>query len=148
MNYLSAHFTLEELIESDYAIRHGIDNIPNADVCASLELLAAGLERVRTVLAVPLYITSGYRCPKLNSALGGSVNSQHMTGLAADFKAPAYGEPREIAQAILDHEDFIGFDQLIHEGAWVHVSFSDRPRGDVLTAHWGGGSAVYSRGIA
>ena len=147
MKYLTAHFTLEELIESDYAVRHDIDNTPPADVLPSLEMLATELERVRNLLSVPVHVTSGYRSPKLNSAIGGAWNSQHVQGLAADIKAPLFGTPRDVANTILDHEDYIQFDQLILEGNWVHISFTERPRGDVLTASFSGGRATYMHGI-
>lgn len=143
---LSTHFTLEELIESDLAIRKGIDNQPNPEVTANLYVLADGLERVRTILLAPIIITSGYRSQKLNSALGGARNSQHTLGLAADFKI-ANMTPKEVCLAILEHEPFIRFDQLIAEGTWTHISFADHPRGDVLTAHFGGMGTIYTKGI-
>lgn len=145
---LSAHFTLEELTASDYATRKGIDNTPTTEALSNLHLLSSGLERVRYILDSPMHINSGYRCPKLNSALGGSSKSQHMEGLAADFTAPSFGTPKEICEAIADHEDFIAFDQLIYEGTWVHVSFSDQPRGSILTAHFGNGVTNYTKGLS
>jgi hypothetical protein len=144
---LTAHFTLEELTRSDYATRHGIDNSPTADVLANLYVLADGLERVRSVLDHPVWVSSGYRCPKVNAGLGGARYSQHMQGLAADIHS-TYGAPREVCEAILDAEDFIEFDQLIFEGDWTHISFAPgKPRGQVLTAHFGGGGVSYSAGI-
>lgn len=47
---LSEHFTLAELTNSEYALRHGISNMPvDADVLESLHHLAEGLERVRAM---------------------------------------------------------------------------------------------------
>lgn len=148
---LSNHFTLEELTNSEYATRKGIDNTPSPEVCANLQVLANGLERVRALIGGPMRISSGYRSPKLNSAIGGATDSYHLRGLAADFTCPAYGSPKDIAECIADHEDAIGFDKLIYEGTWVHVQFpdaEDAPRGDILTAHFNGGRATYTKGIA
>ncbi|OGT54233.1 MAG: peptidase M15 [Gammaproteobacteria bacterium RIFCSPHIGHO2_12_FULL_63_22] len=145
---LSQHFTLDELTRSDYAIRHGIDNTPSAEVLANIGMLAAGLEGVRAVLAVPVHVSSGYRCAKLNSAIGGSKSSAHMQGLAADFTCPQFGTPADVARVLVESKLRIGFDQLILEGRWVHVSFSDEPRYEVLTAHFGNGPTTYTKGIA
>lgn len=147
---LSPHFTVAELTRSDYAARKGIDNSPTVEVLANLQMLASGLERVRNLLAVPVVVSSGYRCPKLNSAIGGSRNSAHMSGLAADFAAPQYGSPKEVAERIVDFADEIGFDQLILEfppDGWVHIAFSDEPRGSVLTATTQGGGTRYEDGL-
>lgn len=143
---LSPHFTLEELTHSELAVRRGIDNTPPSDVLPRLALLAQLLEQVRAALGCPMMISSGYRSPAVNRAVGGSAMSAHCTGLAADFIAPAFGAPQEVAHAIL--ASAIEFDQLIHEGTWVHISFDARKRGQVLTAHFNGGPATYTEGIA
>lgn len=145
---LTQHFTLEELIHSEYAARNGLDNRPNADVLANLHVLADGLERVRTVLSVPLLPLSGYRSPKVNAGVRGALTSQHLQGLACDFIAPAYGKPLDVAKVLAQEADFVGFDQLIMElGQWVHVSFSDQNRRDILTATKGPVGIVYTRGL-
>jgi len=145
---LTQHFTLEELTHSEYAARNGIDNRPNADVLANLHVLADGLERVRLVLSVPLLPISGYRSPKVNAGVRGATNSQHVQGLACDFIAPEYGTPLDVARALAKNPDFVEFDQLIMEfGQWVHISFSDQNRRDVLTATKGPVGVVYTRGL-
>jgi zinc D-Ala-D-Ala carboxypeptidase len=129
---LSAHFTLAEFTDSQTAARQGIDNTPPADVVERLKRTAQGLEAVRVRLGcAPIVISSGYRSPALNAAIGGSKNSQHMTGEAADFTCPRFGSPTEVAAALKDSG--IEYDQLILEfGRWVHISFSDKPRHHAL----------------
>src|SRR5262245_38153427 len=85
---LSPNFSLAELTVSDSAARLRIDNTPDAAVLANLRRLAHLLEDVRELLGRPLVITSGFRAPKLNRAVGGSATSVHVIGLAADFIAP------------------------------------------------------------
>jgi hypothetical protein len=121
---LTEHFSFEELIASETAIRKGIDNTPPNDLMPNLQLLAEGLERVRTVLrGKPIHVNSGYRCLELNLAVGGSEKSLHMHGLAADIICPQFGSPLEICRAIAGSG--IEFDQIIHEfGGWCHLSFS------------------------
>lgn len=110
----------------------------------NLRRLARGLDEVRRLLGHRLRISSGYRCPELNAAVGGARASQHCEGLAADFECPAFGTPLEIAVAI--QRSTIAFDQCILEfGRWVHVSFSDAPRRRVLTIYDDG--AGYREGL-
>lgn len=124
---LTDHFTFEELIDSDIAARRGIPNVPNVEISANLVTLAQRLEEVRHVLYDrPIRITSGYRCPRLNKLVGGSPNSAHMQGLAADFVCPGFGDPEDIAVAIGVSE--VDFDQCIVEfERWIH--FAIAPKG-------------------
>ena len=132
--WLTANFSLEQLIHSETAERERIDNSPAADIVSKLRRLAQGLEQVRSLTGFPLEISSGYRCPELNLRVGGSKASQHTRGEAADFTCAAFGTPLEIIKAIRDSD--IEFDQCILEYAkWVHISFSAAPRGKVLTIY-------------
>lgn len=130
---LSEHFTLAELTFSEYAARNGLNNTPMPRVAENLQFLAERLEEVRARLGVPMRITSGFRSEAVNAGVGGSLTSQHRYGLAADFVAPEFGDPYEVAKAI--EESGIAFDQLIHEyGQWVHISFVRRePRRQALS---------------
>jgi hypothetical protein len=122
------------LVRSETAEQQGIDNCAPPEVIENLTVLAAGLEQVQALLGHPLEISSGYRCPALNAAVGGSATSLHVRGLAADFVCPDFGTPLEIARAIGDSA--IAFDQCIPEfGNWVHLSFSRHPRGRVLSTY-------------
>ena len=142
---LTDHFTLEELTASQTASRRGLDNTPPSDILPHLIVLAQGLERVRALLGKPMLVSSGYRAPAVNEAVGGSSHSAHCLGYAADFICPAFGTPRDVAVAVRDSG--IPFDQIIMEGTWVHLSFDPKMRRQALTAHFGGGSATYTEGI-
>ena len=148
---LTANFTLEELTASDYAIRHGINNHPvDHTVLSNLHVLADGLERVRAALRMPIFVSSGYRSAKVNSGVGGAKSSAHMLGLAADIHMPGVS-PRDVCKALIQHPE-IGFDQLISEGTWTHISFPEpehEPAGMVLTAIFKAGQpTTYVKGIA
>jgi len=130
---LSTYFTQDELTASDYAARYGMNNEPDQRALENLRYTALQLDRVRALLGVPVLVSSGYRSPRVNEAVGGSKRSQHMLGQAVDLIAPSFGSPRAVARLIM--ESHIPFDQLILEyGRWVHISFTQHnPRGDVLT---------------
>lgn len=126
------HFTLTEFVRSRVALHNGIDNTPPSDVLPNLMFTMECMERVRGILMRPILIHSGYRCLELNKAVGGSKNSQHMTGEACDFSSPSFGTNREIVTKLVDHVEELGIDQMILEYSWVHVSFSRNPRHSVL----------------
>lgn len=129
---MSEHFTEADLIHSDRAVALGIDNTPTIDIREQLEFTMAGLERVRAHLGFDLKINSGYRCPALNKAVGGSEKSQHMKGEAVDFTCPQF-TVLETCNFLSRWRFSLGIDQLIFENTWVHVSFTLSPRHEVLT---------------
>ena len=119
---LSENFSLEELTASETAARKGIDNTPSEDVINNLKRLAAALQEVRALLNHrAILISSGYRSPELNQAVGGSATSDHCKGLAADFICPSYGTPNDIVRTIAASS--LSFKQVIREfDKWVHLS--------------------------
>lgn len=123
---LTSHFTLAELTASNTAKARGIDNTPPPELFPRLLATAEMLERIRTVLGVPVIITSGYRSQRLNLAVGGVTSSDHTSGQAADIVAPRYGTPEQVARMLAPLVSTIGIGQLILEGVkgkqWVHVS--------------------------
>lgn len=126
---LSANFTLEEFVASATATRRDIDNsLPPELLNAALDT-SAMLERIRAALSakagrdIPIRVTSGYRCPTLNALIGSSASSDHIKAMAADFTAPAFGTPFEVASALAPLVDDLQIGQLIAEyAAWVHCS--------------------------
>jgi len=126
---LSENFSLQELLKSQTALRKGIDNKPaDPSIITNLQVLCEKvLQPVRDHYARPVVINSGYRCPKLNKAIGSSSKSQHTKGEAADIEIPGLSN-KELAEYI---EDNLPFDQLILEfyngvdpnSGWVHVSY-------------------------
>lgn len=130
---LSNHFTLDEFTVSQTAARRGLDNTPTPEALAALHRTALGLEMVRAMVQAPIIITSGYRSPAVNHAVGGARTSQHTKGEAADIIAPSYGTPEDLVRAIVHHPE-MQFDQCILEfGGWCHISFcSSSPRREAL----------------
>jgi len=131
---LSAHFALEELAATQH---RGIDNRPPPEVVVSLRGTAARMEEVRRLLGDRVItVSSGYRSPALNRAVGGARASAHLTGHAVDFNCYGYGVPKAVCRAIANSE--IAFDQIIEEGSWTHISFDPQMRRQVLTRTSGG----------
>lgn len=146
---LSAHFTLEELIRSDTAIRLGINNVPDNEQIENMARLCSSiLEPLRFAIGRPIHITSGLRVPLLNTIIGGSASSDHCLGRAADIKVDGMSA-KDLCVAIKSLD--LPYRQVIHEfGAWCHVSiggYSEPPRRECLTAIKVSGKTVYERGI-
>ncbi len=122
------YFTISEMIKSETALKHGIWNGANLEVEENLRALVDQvLDPLREAYGKPIRVTSGYRCPKLNTLVGGSPNSQHMKGEAADIVAK-YPEDNILLGKLL--EALGNFDQLIYEHCdangnprWIHVSW-------------------------
>lgn len=148
MTQLSPHFTLAEMTRSSTATRKGIPNEAPADVVKALKLLCENvLEPTRAHYGKPVRVTSGYRSPRLNTAIGGSVTSQHCKGEAADFTVE--GESNlAVCQWIMRN---LKFDQVIYEfgeSGWVHCSYSaHRLRNQKLTAKRVSGRTQYLPGL-
>jgi len=93
------------------------------------------LDPLREAFGKPIVVTSGYRCQKLNRAVGGAARSQHITGEAADIRtlSDRAWENRQLFDLI--QKLGLPYDQLIDEYDydWVHVSFREgRNRREVL----------------
>lgn len=121
---LSEHFSLEEFTFSETGSRHGLDNTPGSKELENLQYTALQMESVRDVLKNPINISSAYRSPTVNRAVGSTAKkSQHMDGCAVDFTCPKFGTPRKIVEKLKASN--IKYDQLILEfDRWVHISFT------------------------
>lgn len=131
---LSGNFHLEEFLVSATAARMGRSiGRPPEEVTANLTLLCVKiLQPLRDEIDRSVVIISGYRPEWLNKAVGGSPRSSHMRGEAADLIVPGK-TPREVCEKIIELD--LPFDQLILEfNEWVHVSYTEYPRKEVLTA--------------
>jgi len=83
--------------------------------------LAKNLQALRDAVGQPVVITSGYRTPEYNKAIGGAKHSQHLLCLAADIKVPGL-LPLEVAAMI---ENLIADGKIDQGGVgiyttWVH----------------------------
>ena len=150
---LSENFTLAEYTKSQTATRKGIDNTPSEEHLAAAKALFENVvQKVRDHFG-PTIITSGYRSPALNEAIGGSATSQHSKGEAADLEVPGVSTA-EVCEWIAANTDF---DQLILEfytpgetnSGWVHVSYKadGSNRNQTLTAAKVNGKTEYSHGL-
>ena len=130
---LTEHFDLSEFVISQEAARRGIDNTPPDEALENLYILAMALEEIRARLGKPIVISSGYRSPALNAAVGGAANSAHVLGYAADLTCPGFGAPLSVCKAIATLPGF-KYDQVIHEfRGWCHLSVDPRGRMQTLT---------------
>ena len=87
-------------------------------------LLIEKLEELRTDIGgYPLFINSGYRCPQHNAAVGGTYNSQHTLGNAADIARPEQLHIGEFEWYVRQH----GFDAIgvYYNADFIHVDIRD-----------------------
>ncbi len=129
------HFTLHELTKSATATRWHLDNMPDDVAKANLVALVDNvLDPLREAWGAPIIVTSGYRCTKLNSALGGAPRSQHTKGQAADIRtvSDTRDDNKRLFELIISLK--LPFDQLIdeHDYNWIHVSHKPSGRRQVL----------------
>ena len=121
----SDYFTLQEFIESTTAARLKINNTPSAEILRNLEYgVQMVLDPLRRIHQKPIIITSGYRCEKLNKAVGGVANSWHTKGNAADIRIKDENEAREIFDILktLPSVDTVLFEHS-RQSQWIHVQW-------------------------
>ena len=121
---MAQFFDMDELTRSDTAQQRGIKNVPNEEQKRALQrLMDDCLDPIRRLWGKPIIVNSGFRCPELNRAVGGSATSQHMKGEAADITTGSVGGNKELFEHIA--YSGIQFDQLIDEKGykWIHVSY-------------------------
>lgn len=127
-------FTIKELTKSTTAQRMGIKNVPSKEQEQNIIALIENiLDPLREAYGRPIIVTSGYRCPDLNRAIGGARNSQHMMGQAADIRTIEDTVTENKKLFDLAQKLKLPFDQLIneHNFDWVHISYSDRNRREI-----------------
>ncbi len=124
---LTRHFKLSEFTRSETASRLGIDNsVRDPQVVNNLRRLCEKvLEPLRQHFNVPIVVSSGYRCARLNAAVGGVPTSNHLTGCAADLRVPSEAVARQWFSWLKAN---VEYDELIMERTsrsslpWIHVA--------------------------
>lgn len=149
---ISKYVTYKEVTQSNIATTLNIHNFPNDDQLKNLRLVCMKVfDPVREHFRKPIAITSGFRSQELNTRIGGSKTSQHMTGQALDIDGDRLGgvSNGEIFNYIKDN---LEFDQLIWEFGndespdWVHVSYSDiKNKKQILKATKRNGKTIYAK---
>lgn len=133
-----ANFTLAELVQSSTAEQLKINNNPPTIVRVHLTETITLLEAIRSewgkycerhkIENPAIRVTSGYRSPELNKAVGGVKTSAHVEGYAADLQ-PVNGKQDEFERFFATEFSLMGYsyDQIIIERSkssrWVHVGY-------------------------
>ena len=150
---LTTNFTLAEMVKSDTALRHDMDNTPGEVEIANLKTLCEKvLQPVRDHFQTGVKVNSGFRHPEVNAKVGGSKTSDHCKGQAADIEIPGTANA-DLAVWIMENLDYT---QLILEfytpgvpdSGWVHVSYDPANlKKQNLTATKKDGKTVYLNGL-
>ena len=128
---ISENFDLREVEYSHTAVYLGIDNAAPHDVIANARKLASlVLQPIRERIGMPFDVTSWYRSPQLNKAIGGVSTSAHLTGMAVDFTVRGMTAKESFEAVLVALKDLrIQYDQIILEynpktgGRWVHLGW-------------------------
>ena len=150
---LTNNFTLSEMVKSDTALRHDMDNTPGEAEIANLKTLCEKvLQPVRDKFQTGVKVNSGFRHPEVNAKVGGSKTSDHCKGQAADIEIPGIANA-DLAVWIMENLEYT---QLILEfytpgvpdSGWVHVSYDPANlKKQNLTATKKDGKTVYIPGL-
>ena len=150
---LTTNFSLAEMVKSETALRHDMDNTPGEAEIANLRVLCEKvLQPVRDHYAKGVKVNSGFRSPDVNAKVGGSRTSDHCKGQAADIEIPGVANA-ELAQWITENLDFTQvilefYTPGIPDSGWVHVSYNPADlKKQVLTATKKDGKTVYLPGL-
>jgi uncharacterized protein YcbK (DUF882 family) len=150
---LSPNFSLAEMVKSDTALRHDMDNTPGEAEIENLKRLCEKvLQPVREHFKTGVKVNSGFRHPDVNAKVGGSKTSDHCKGQAADIEIP--GVPNaDLAKWITENLDFTQvilefYTQGVPDSGWVHVSYDPQNlKKQSLTAVKKDGKTVYLPGL-
>lgn len=128
---MSKNFSLAELVASDTARRRGIDNTPSFEVVSHLEELCDNLlQPLRDAWGAPISVTSGFRCHKLNQAVGGVATSAHLMGYAADLQISDMKKFDEFVKFVVGWIKDKSFDQCLIERSgstrWLHIGYKNQ----------------------
>ena len=122
---MSKYFDLQELLNSDTALKKKIANLPSWEVVEHLKELAEFLDGLREAWGGPITVTSGFRCTELNKEVKGVQRSAHKLGYAADIR-PSNGQMERFKKKVVEWVQDKKFDQCILESSggtqWVHIS--------------------------
>ena len=118
---MTKNFSLAELTKTNT----GLPNALPKHLEGNLRALAENvLQPARDALGA-IEVTSAYRSPAVNKAVGGSKTSQHVQAQAADLKFS--GGNDVLLEWLLEN---VEYDQIINENpdkngvpAWVHISY-------------------------
>ena len=150
---LTANFTLSEMVKSETALRHDMDNTPGEAEIASLRLLCEKiLQPVREHYGKGVKVNSGFRHPEVNAKVGGSKTSDHCKGQAADIEIPGVANA-DLAAHIVDTYKFTQvilefYTPGVPDSGWVHVSYDPANlKNQVLTATKKDGKTIYLPGL-
>jgi hypothetical protein len=150
---LTNNFSLAEMVKSETALRHDMDNTPGEAEIENLKRLAEKvLQPVRDHYGKGVKVNSGYRHPEVNAKVGGSKTSDHCKGQAADIEIPSVANA-DLAKWITENLDFTQvilefYTPGIPDSGWVHVSYDPQNlKKQVLTATKQNGKTVYLPGL-
>lgn len=129
---MTRNFTMEELLRSSFALKKKLSNTPNDKQLQNMRVSVLALEYLRAYFGnVPIVVTSGFRSPELNKAIGGSPTSSHIDGQAYDIVIMNNLSMKENALSIIRSD--INFDQIIVYKSFIHLGLGPKKRRQLIS---------------
>lgn len=122
---MAIYFTIKEMTKSQTAELYHIDNTPTEEVVENLKKTMYILDIVRVYIGKPIIINSGYRCKKLNEAVGGVQKSMHTKGLAADFRTREKEDINKMLEFLKKNQKEFKIIELINYKTFIHMGVSE-----------------------
>lgn len=138
------NFSLKDLSFSMVASRKGIRNVPSKEETDNLRILCNTILTPIWKEIGPIKILSGYRSSSLNDIVGGSPDSQHIVGQAADWIPTREYKLRQLFEWIVSGSIVIPYDKVIFEfEEWIHISWSENPKRQAFITRKEGSKTKY-----
>ena len=122
---MAIYFNIKEMTESQTAKLYHIDNTPTKEVIDNLKKVMYILDIVRTHIGKPILVNSGYRCKKLNEMVGGTQNSMHIKGLAADFRTREKEDINIMYEFLKKNQKKLKIIELLNYKTFIHIGVSE-----------------------
>lgn len=122
---MAIYFDIKEMTNSQTAKLYHINNTPTKEVIDNLKKLMYVLDIVRAHIGKPILVNSGYRCKKLNEMVGGTQNSMHTKGLAADIRTREKEDMNIMYEFLKENQKKLKIIELINYKTFIHVGVSE-----------------------
>lgn len=123
--HVTDHFKYSEFFKSDKANKSKVDNVPHTfeqliTICKNIYRCSLVLEELRKIIKLPIIITSGFRCSRLNELVKGGIGSYHLKGAACDITCNDFYKLVEACSFYFDESPIVKYWYFDEEKKYIH----------------------------